>query len=79
MSLTYSTIQRVDVARGRIESLNPLVTVQTEQRSLLATSNADLAALLEGVDLVCLTDTDRDTCVSAQSNLILTRYVHRSN
>ena len=79
MSLTYPTIQRVDVARGRIESLNPLVTVQTEQRSLLATSNADLAALLEGVDLVCLTDTDRDTCVSAQSTLILKRYVHRSN
>ncbi|VDB85552.1 unnamed protein product [Peniophora sp. CBMAI 1063] len=55
--------KRVDVARGRIESLNPLVTVQTEQRSLLATSDADLAALLEGVDLVCLTDTDRDTCI----------------
>ncbi|KAJ7069908.1 hypothetical protein C8F01DRAFT_1114598 [Mycena amicta] len=46
--------KRVDAARERIESLNPLVTVNT-----LAILE-DLDALIETVDLVCVTDWDRE-------------------
>jgi len=51
----------VEAAKPRIESLNPLVTVDAVPDA--PRTDAELDALLERVDLVCLTDTDRDTCV----------------
>ncbi|KAJ7288466.1 hypothetical protein C8J57DRAFT_1280350 [Mycena rebaudengoi] len=51
--------KRVDAAKERIESLNPLVTVET----IATFSGLDGPALdttIQGVDLVCVTDWDRD-------------------
>jgi len=53
--------KRVDAAKARIESLNPLVAVATVPHPIRC--DAELDALLRGVDLVCLTDMDRDTCL----------------
>jgi ubiquitin-like 1-activating enzyme E1 A len=53
--------KRVDAAKARIESLNPLVTVDTVPEE--PQTDAELDALFERVDLVCLTDAPRDICV----------------
>ncbi|KAI0034651.1 hypothetical protein K488DRAFT_77143 [Vararia minispora EC-137] len=53
--------KRADAAKPRIESLNPLVTVDVVPE--LPRTDPELDALLERVDLVCLTDGDRDTCL----------------
>ncbi|KZP31522.1 hypothetical protein FIBSPDRAFT_18579 [Athelia psychrophila] len=50
--------KRVDAAKARVEGLNPLVTVETRSQSLLA--GLELDELVRGVDLVCVTDWDRD-------------------
>jgi len=51
--------KRVDAAKVRVESLNPLVTVETlSDFSVLASQNLD--AIIQSVDLVCVTDWDRD-------------------
>lgn len=56
-------LQRVDAAKARIESLNPLVTVET-MTSRAALEREEFDALVQGVDLVCITDSDRDFLVS---------------
>ena len=56
--------QRVDTAKARIESLNPLVAVETlSDPSVLENDALDI--LLSGVDMVCVTDFDRETLVRA--------------
>ncbi|OCB89067.1 hypothetical protein A7U60_g3750 [Sanghuangporus baumii] len=52
--------KRVDAAKPRIESLNPLVTVETIP-SLASLEPGVMQASLEDVDLVCVTDLDRNT------------------
>lgn len=50
------------MAKARVESLNPLVTVETlSQSSVLERQGLD--ALVQSVDLVCMTDWDRDSLV----------------
>jgi ubiquitin-like 1-activating enzyme E1 A len=56
-------LQRVDAAKSRIESLNPLVTVET-MTSPTALERDGFDALVQGVDLVCITDSERDFLVS---------------
>ncbi|KAL4250553.1 ubiquitin-activating E1 family protein [Abortiporus biennis] len=51
--------KRVDVAKARIQSLNPLVTVQTMTEPTLLEAES-LDALVMTVDLVCVTDFDRE-------------------
>jgi len=53
---------RLDAAKARIESLNPLVTVETIPRSS-ALENDEFEALVKAVDLVCVTDADKDTLI----------------
>ncbi|OCH91925.1 hypothetical protein OBBRIDRAFT_791786 [Obba rivulosa] len=54
--------KRVDAAKARIESLNPLVTVETVPDASAVAGDA-LDALLRGVDMVCVTDADRETMI----------------
>lgn len=54
----------MDVARARIESLNPLVVVET-MTSPSALEREEFDALVESVDLVCITDSERDFLVSS--------------
>ena len=54
--------QRVDAAKARIESLNPLVAVETISDPSALEDNA-LQTLLAGVDMVCVTDMDRTSLV----------------
>jgi molybdopterin/thiamine biosynthesis adenylyltransferase len=54
-------LQRVLAAKSRVEELNPLVFVKTLS-SLDALHLPDSA--IQAVDLVCLTDMDRDFIVS---------------
>jgi len=51
--------KRVDAARDRIESLNPLVTVETVT-TFAGLEGPDFDATVRGVDLVCITDWDRE-------------------
>lgn len=60
--------QRVDAAKSRVESLNPLVTVEIIPTSSVL-EREGLDAIVQAVDLVCVTDWDRDGLVSAQSPL----------
>ncbi|KDQ20787.1 hypothetical protein BOTBODRAFT_50847 [Botryobasidium botryosum FD-172 SS1] len=52
--------KRVHVAKARVENLNPLVAVET-----LAADPRDAALdrLVQGVDLVCVTDSDKETLI----------------
>ncbi|KAI0647712.1 hypothetical protein C8Q79DRAFT_905348 [Trametes meyenii] len=52
--------KRVDAAKARIESLNPLVAVETLSDATVLEGVA-LDTLLSGVDMVCVTDLDRNT------------------
>jgi len=54
--------KRVDVAKSRVESLNPLVMVETLSHSSALEGRA-LDDLVQAVDLVCVTDWDRDGLV----------------
>ncbi|KAI5119190.1 hypothetical protein M0805_004445 [Coniferiporia weirii] len=54
--------KRVDAAKQRIESLNPLVAIETVS-SLTPLDPQNLDATLHGIDLVCITDADRDTLI----------------
>lgn len=58
--------QRLDVAKQRIESLNPLVNVETITDPSVLGGSA-LENLVQKVDLVCVTDYDRDSLVSLVS------------
>jgi len=59
----------VDAAKARVESLNPLVTVETLSQSS-ALERQGLDALVQSVDLVCMTDWDRDSLVGFSLSLI---------
>jgi ubiquitin-like 1-activating enzyme E1 A len=54
--------KRVDVAKSHIQNLNPLVTIE-----IISTREAlqahGLENLINGVDLVCLTDNGREMIV----------------
>ncbi|TCD69023.1 hypothetical protein EIP91_009086 [Steccherinum ochraceum] len=52
--------KRVDAAKSRIESLNPLVKVETISDPA-ALQSEHVHALVQTVDLVCVTDWDRET------------------
>ena len=64
--LTSWRHQRVDAAKARIESLNPLVAVETHSDAAVL-ENAALEQLLAGVDMVCATEMDRDSLVRTPS------------
>jgi len=51
--------KRVDAAKDRIESLNPLVTVETIA-TFTELEGPDFDATIQGVDLVCVTDWNRE-------------------
>lgn len=53
----------MDAAKARIESLNPLVAVET-MTSQSALEPEEFDALVQNVDLVCITDSERDFLVS---------------
>ncbi|KAK7056978.1 E1 ubiquitin-activating protein aos1 [Paramarasmius palmivorus] len=55
----YVNFQRVDVAKARIESLNPLVTVKTIP-TYSAVDSQSFETTIRDVDLVCITDWDKD-------------------
>jgi len=52
-------VKRVDAAKPRVESLNPLVTVEVISDTAVLEGDA-LDTLVSSVDLVCVTDWDRD-------------------
>ena len=54
----------MDAAKARIESLNPLVVVET-LTSPSALEREEFDALVQSVDLVCITDSERDFLVSS--------------
>ena len=54
------THQRVDAARPRVESLNPLVAIE----AVSGYSDESLVKLVEQVDLVCVTEETRGNIVS---------------
>jgi ubiquitin-like 1-activating enzyme E1 A len=55
--------QRVHAAKSRIQSLNPLVKVETIDRSDVMEKDG-LWAIVQSVDLVCVTDWNRESLVS---------------
>jgi len=56
--------KRVDAAKARIESLNSLVAVET-MTSPSALEPEEFDALVQTVDLVCITDSERDFLIRA--------------
>lgn len=54
--------QRVDAAKTRIGSLNSLVTIQAHSDNVLQ-ERESLDVLVRSVDLVCVTDGDREGLV----------------
>ncbi|CDO70853.1 hypothetical protein BN946_scf184801.g46 [Trametes cinnabarina] len=60
MKITSSML--LDVAKPRIESLNPLVAVEALSDAS-ALEGDDFDRLLQGVDMVCVTDCDRSTLI----------------
>ena len=64
-----SIAQRVDVAKSRVESLNPLVTVETLSHSSVLEGQA-LDDLVQAVDLVCVTDWARDGLLSTYGSIL---------
>lgn len=68
--------QKVDVAKARIESLNPLVTIQAVNHDVVQ-ERESLDALVQGVDLVCVTDWHREGLVRCATCLWIC--LHRSD
>jgi len=60
LALITTLVQRVDAARSRIESLNPLVSVET----ISDVDSLDWDALVKRCDIVCLTDGSSQEIVS---------------
>jgi ubiquitin-like 1-activating enzyme E1 A len=56
-------LQRLDAAKSRIESLNPLVTVETIS-DVSALEDEQFESIVKMVDLVCVTDWDERAIVS---------------
>lgn len=53
----------MDAAKSRVESLNPLVAVEALTK-LTVWDEESLDAIVQSVDLVCVTDWDRNGLVS---------------
>jgi ubiquitin-like 1-activating enzyme E1 A len=69
--------QRVDAAKSRIESLNPLVAVETVSSSSLLEDDERLEAVVTKVDLICLTDRSKHEMVSERHHeSLMTSYQH---
>jgi ubiquitin-like 1-activating enzyme E1 A len=66
--------QRVDAARPRVESLNPLVAIE----AVSSYDDGSLVTLIEQVDLVCVTEETRENIVSL-SLLSLSRLIATGN
>ena len=64
--------QRLDAAKPRIESLNPLVTVETVTTASTLEGEA-FDAIIQTVDLVCVTDWDRDSMVGPRPPVLVLR------
>jgi len=64
--------QRVDAAKPRIQSLNPLVQVDVISDAGTLYENEILESLIREVDMVILTDSDRTTIVCHVEDLVLT-------
>lgn len=64
-------VQRLDAAKSRIESLNPLVTVETVS-DISALEDERFESIVKTVDLVCVTDWDERGIVSISSSSIQT-------
>jgi hypothetical protein len=60
LPVALGLVQRLDAAKSRIESLNPLVTVEDER----------FESIVKTVDLVCVTDWDERGIVSMSSSSI---------
>jgi ubiquitin-like 1-activating enzyme E1 A len=58
----------VDAAKSRIESLNPLVAVETMTAPTALERGEGFDALVQSVDLVCITDSERDFLVSGSAS-----------
>lgn len=56
-------VKRVDAAKPHIQSLNPLVNVEVSHDLSILTDEGKLLDLIQGVDLVCLTDIDQASAV----------------
>lgn len=67
----------MDAAKARIESLNPLVHVESIATQP-ALSDGGLDALIASVDLVCVTDSDRDNLVSCTTFLASVQRLNNS-
>ncbi|TFY61281.1 hypothetical protein EVJ58_g4599, partial [Rhodofomes roseus] len=52
---------KAEAAKSRVESLNPLVTIEALPRNV--TDEDALQSLLKDVDLICVTDLDRETLI----------------
>ncbi|KZT64617.1 hypothetical protein DAEQUDRAFT_814855 [Daedalea quercina L-15889] len=52
---------KAEAAKARVESLNPLVTIEALPK--IATQDDALESLLHDVDMVCVTDMDRETLI----------------
>jgi len=60
----------VDAVKSRIESLNPLVAIET-LTSPSVLEQEELEKLVQSVDLVCITDSGRDFLVSVGHPLLV--------
>lgn len=69
--------QRLNVSKSRIESLNPLVTVETITNSSIL--NDGLESVIKTVDLVCVTDWNQDGLVSYLITLLPTNLISMPN
>jgi len=58
----FSFVKRLDVAKPRIESLNPLVNVEVVT-DLPTLEGSVFENLVQKVDMVCMTDYDRESLV----------------
>ena len=56
-------LQRVEVAKARIESLNPMVKVDVIP-SFAVLNDDEIDSTLQAADLICVTEWDRERLVS---------------
>jgi len=68
-------MQRLNAAKPRIESLNPLVTVETIT-DVMTLDGDRFESIVKSVDLVCITDWDRDGLVSSLHIFNIRHLVH---
>lgn len=63
-------MQRLDAAKSRIESLNPLVKVET-MSEVSVLEDERFESIVKTVDLVCVTDLDERSMVSASRRSVV--------